>query len=147
VVRGRVADALEKLARVRPDLLADRLPELKRIAEQDEVSMVRFHLVMLIGHLACDEDQVGEITLALLAALKDPGAFVKSWAIASLCIVGRVYPSQQASIAAEIAGLLGDPSIAVRTRARKALELLTNESLPFPLGWVKNEQLKHRVSG
>jgi hypothetical protein len=91
-LRGRVADALEKIARQRPDLFVRHLSSLKGAARKDRASKVRFHLVMLIGHLACYAELVDEIMPTLLDALKDQSAFVKSWAIASLTGVARAYP-------------------------------------------------------
>ena len=51
VVRGRTADALEKVARSRPDLLLDHLQDLIRTAHSDPIAMVRWHLAMILGHL------------------------------------------------------------------------------------------------
>jgi len=145
VVRGRAADALEKIARTKPDLFIDRLTEIIYIAQTDEHSVVRFHLAMLLGHLAGYEDQIDIITNALTELLKDKSAFVKSWAIASLCIVGRLYPAEKEGIITKVSVLNRDQGIAVRTRVRKGLEVLLNENAPFPPGWVKSEHLKEQV--
>lgn len=147
VVRGRAADALEKVARLRPDLLRERLPELERLLKRDPAIPVRFHLAMLLGHLAGDEALVGRLTASLLAALDDDSPFVRSWAIASLACIGRLYPAHNSTITGAIAARQRDPSAAVRTRVRKALAALTNPGVPFPAGWVKSERLRHKVYG
>ena len=137
VVRHRAADALEKLARSRPDLLAPHLSTLLRLVRQDPVPMVRCHLAIILGHLAPYAEHAAALTAALLDLLRDPSPFVRSWAITSLCILARLYPDRGESILRRIAPLQRDPSVAVRTRATRATGLLLDERLPFPPGWVK----------
>jgi HEAT repeat protein len=142
LIRGRTADALEKVARTKPDLFIDYLPDLLHIARADQVPMVKMHLAMLFGHLlACDVDIV-EILSVLLNLLDDKSAFVKSWSIVSLCIVGKRHPKYTKDIFEDIARLHDDSSIAIRTRVKKALELLGDEEAKFPKGWVKSIHLQ-----
>lgn len=139
VVRGRAADALEKIAREQPDLLIGHLTHLKEIAETDPVPMVKMHLAMLFGHLiACNQD-IAEIKSILLHLLQDDRVFTRSWAIVSLCILAREFPLERNNIVEHIAPLQADNSVAIRTRAQKALNLLTNENAPFPKGWIKSQ--------
>ena len=142
VVRGRTADALEKIARTRPDLLIDQLPELIRVAESDEVPMVRWHIAMLLGHLSIYPQHEADITETLLSMLKDSSVFVQSWSIVSLCIMAKQYPHECQQIITAISPLLRSHSPAIRTRARKALALLSNETAPFPKGWIKSAHLQ-----
>ena len=58
VIRGRTADALEKIARSQPDWAEDRIPDLIEIARADEMPMVRFHLAMALGYLAIYQDHI-----------------------------------------------------------------------------------------
>jgi HEAT repeat protein len=141
VIRGRTADALEKIARSRPDLVVEYLPKLVDISKTDQVPMVKMHIAMLLGHLAMYEDRTDQITSTLLRMLDDESVFAMSWAIASLCIVGRKYPLERDQIVIRIARLEGHHSAAIRTRVRKALYLLTNEDAPFPKGWIKSDHL------
>ncbi|MEJ2266455.1 MAG: HEAT repeat domain-containing protein [Anaerolineales bacterium] len=141
VVRGRTADALEKIARSQPEWVENHIPALVKVARRDEVPMVRFHLAMTLGHLAIYQDHIDEISQALLDLLQDDSVFVKSWAIASLCIVGRLYPDKRETIVQRISALQSDNSPAVRTRVRKALPVLTNEMAVFPKGWIKSQRV------
>lgn len=143
VVRGRTADTLEKVARSRPDLLIEYLPELMQLGVEDKVSMVRFHIAMILGHLSMYQEHVDEITATLLQLLGDNSVFVKSWTIVSLCIIGRKNPGECTRIVEAIAPLQRDESIAIRSRVSKAIPLLTNEDIPFPKGWIKSEHLKN----
>lgn len=146
VVRGRAADALEKIARSQPEWVQDHIPDLVEIARTDEVPMVRFHLAMTLGHLAIYQDHIDEISPALLDLLEDDSVFVKSWAIASLCIVGRLYPDKRETIVQRISALQSDNSVAIRTRVCKALLVLTNERAVFPKGWIKSQYVLNFVS-
>lgn len=142
VVRGRTADALEKISRKKPDLMIDRLPKLLQVAEEDHVSMVKMHLAMIFGHLAMYEERLNELISGLLDLLDDGSVFTGSWAIVSLCIIGRKYPEECNQILERIEPIQRDQSIAMRTKARKAVDLLTNKQIPFPKGWIKSEHLQ-----
>jgi hypothetical protein len=142
VVRGRTADALEKVSRTRPDLLIDRLPKLLQVAEQDQVAMVKMHLAMTCGNLAMYEERLHELISILLDLLDDGSVFTRSWAVVSLCVIGRKYPNECHQILERIKPILKDRSIAMRTKARKAVDLLTNNDVHFPKGWIKSEHLQ-----
>ena len=44
-------------------------------------------------------------------------------------------------IVEKVAPLQKDGSIAIRSRVRKALAILTDENVPFPTGWIKSNYL------
>jgi HEAT repeat protein len=136
-VRGHAADALEKIARVHPDEVARHLPTLIGLARHDSVAMVRWHLAMTFGHLAGLPEVAEQIQAPLLALLKDPSAFVRSWAITSLCITARTSPTKAGGIARAISPLARDQSAAVAKRARTALRVLTDPEARPPASWLK----------
>jgi len=142
VIRGRTADALEKVARKRPDLLISKLTELVQVAETEARPVVKMHLAMLFGHLVACGERIEEITSALQGLLSDPSVFTRSWGISSLCIVARKYPQRCDEILRWILKYQQDDSTAVKTRVRKALVVLGNESAQFPNGWVKSTHLQ-----
>ena len=137
VVRGHAADALEKVTRSHPEWVRVDLPALRRQAIADPVAMVRWHLAMVLGHLAGFDETVDPSSHTLEQLLHDPSATVRSWALTSLCIIGRLSPNRSPRIIRQISALARDPSAAVRKRARRALETLTDPGLPFPKGWAK----------
>ena len=141
VVRGRTADALEKISRQRPDLIAAHLPELIDLSKSDRVPMVKMHLAMIFGHLALYEELIDMLLSALFDLLEAESVFAKSWTIVSLCIIGRLYPKTSDRIVNRISQLQADNSIAIRSRAGKALNLMTNPSASFPKGWIKGEMI------
>ena len=142
IVRGRTADALEKVARVTPQLLPNQLPILVEIVKTDQVPMVMMHVAMMLGHMVVCGEKIDEITSTLLGLLDDESAFTKSWAIVSLCIIGRKYPSKTRTIFERIAGYQADRSVAVRTRVGKAMEVLANPTVRFPKGWIKSQHMQ-----
>ena len=144
-VRGHAADALEKIARSRPEWVLDYLPALRRAAIADPVAMVRWHLAMVFGHLAGFGETQGPSCQTLEQLLRDRSATVRSWALTSLCIIGRLSPDRSPLMTRQISALTRDPSAAVRKRARRALETLTNSGLPFPKGWAKGKKVLSEV--
>jgi hypothetical protein len=142
VVRGRTADALEKIARTWPDPFRARIPKLIQIAKRDDVAMVKMHIAMLFGHLAIYEDKIDKLYDALLELLQAESVFARSWAIVSLCIIARKYPEKSDSIVNRLVQFKNDESAAIRSRVKHALHLLTNRSASFPKGWIKSEHLQ-----
>jgi HEAT repeat protein len=141
VVRGRAADALEKVGRILPDAVVPHLDRLVTALSEDGVPMVRWHLAMTLGHLVMYADQADLIETALLERLKDESIFVVSWAIASLCILAFKYPARLPGITSAIVPFEKSSSAALRTRARKAMAALTGPRSSLPPGWVKSEHL------
>jgi hypothetical protein len=142
VVRGRAADALEKVGRILPDSVVQHIQRIVTALSEDEVAMVRWHLAMALGHLAMYADQADRIETALLARLKDESVFVVSWSMASLCILALQYPAKLPGIVSAIAPFEKSSSAALRTRARKAMAALTGKRSSLPPGWVKSEHLQ-----
>lgn len=142
VIRARTADALEKVAREMPDLLKDHLQQLIDLAETEQVPAVKMHLAMIFGHLAVYEEMLEQLILVLYYLLEDESVFTRSWAIASLCIIGRKYPIENQRILNKLSQLQSDPSVAIRSRIAKAVVLLTNPEKEFPKGWIKSVHLQ-----
>lgn len=142
VIRARTADALEKVAREMPDLLKGYLQQLIDLAETEQVPAVKMHLAMIFGHLAVYEEMLEQLILVLYYLLEDESVFTRSWAIASLCIIGRKYPIENQRILNKLSQLQSDPSVAIRSRIAKAVVLLTNPEKEFPKGWIKSVHLQ-----
>lgn len=141
VVRGRSADALEKIGRELPSLINPQLEKIVQILSADPVPMVRWHLAMLLGHLAATHDKHAVIYNSLVDRLGDESVFTVSWTIVSLCILARLNPVYADSVIREVQSLARHPSKAVQTRVRHALPLLLDPERPFPSGWVKSKHL------
>jgi len=142
VIRGHTADALEHIARTIPGQLLPYGELLIERLSQDPVPMVRWHMAMALGHLAADWKDPDQACNLLCERLQDPSVFVVSWVIVSLCIFARIYPKQVERVIERIALLGSHQSVALRSKARKAIQLLSDDQHPFPKGWVKS----HRVA-
>jgi hypothetical protein len=142
VIRARTADALEKISRKEPGYIKEHMPLLMQLAKQDPVAMVRMHLAMIFGHLAIYDELVDDLISVLLYMLEDKSVFAKSWAIVSLCIIARKYPENSEEILGQIVSCQNSSSIAIRTKVRYAIGILTDEQRPFPKGWIKSEHLR-----
>lgn len=142
VVRGRAADAVERIARLNPGWLLGEMPRLLSLARSDPVPMVRWHMAMIFGYLVVYPEWGDALAEVLLDLLQDESVFVRSWAIVSACILARWYPKCTADIMDRMKLLQQDESIAVRSKVRKALGMLVNPDMPFPKGWLKSPHQK-----
>lgn len=137
VVRGRTAHAVEKISRKMPEVVQPYTDILIALALKDELPMVKWHLAMIFGNII-SEEKIDKMVSILIQLLKDESVFVKSWAIVSLCIIGQQYKGNH-TIIEHIKLLQEDESIAVRTKAKKALAVLEGEE-PLPAGWCKRRR-------
>ena len=145
VVRGRAADALEKVGRQLPGQVNDHFDSILEAIGQDEIPIVRWHLAMLLGHLTIIEDRRVQIGHTLLNMLDDPSVFVVSWVITSLSLLALLEPSWTKEVLEGIAPLEKSSSAALRTRAAKALAALTDASRSLPPNWVKSHHVRQNL--
>ena len=78
----------------------------------------------------------------MIFLLNDTSVFTRSWAIVSLCIMARKYPQVCQDVLENLTPLQQDGSIAIRSRIKKAINLLTDPEAEFPKGWIKSEHLQ-----
>jgi hypothetical protein len=81
-----------------------------------------------------------EIISTLIYLLQDESNFVKSWSISSLAIQRRKNQNKRREIIASITPFTNHKSASIRSRARKALNILENESERIPRTWKKAGQ-------
>jgi HEAT repeat protein len=146
VVRGRAADALEKVGRTRPNRIVPFSGTLIETLLADDVPMVRWHVAMLLGHLTTEATLRPRIRQALLGLLDDRSVLVASWAITSLCLVAYLDPSTTDEIVQAIGPLQHADSPALRTRAQTALSALTKPGGMIPPEWIKSERVRNQIS-
>jgi HEAT repeat protein len=136
-IRGRAADALEKVARTQGEAVPAYLPQVIDLARRDPVPMVRWHMAMILGHLHPPQEQDAHIRDALLHLLRDASAIVRSWAVVSVCLLARRRPDWAEESIGAVQPLQMDASKAVRTRVRKALPCLLEPDADLPASWDK----------
>jgi HEAT repeat protein len=140
VIRARTAHSLERISRTHPQMVKGLLPKFIKMATHDPVPMVRWHIAMIFGNLRLPAESNEEIIPVLFRMLGDSSVFVKSWAMVSLAILGRQHESIRKMIADQIRPLLNDHSVAIRSKAIKAVKILENDGEPMPAGWVKSKR-------
>ena len=140
VIRARTAHALERISRTHPETVKELLPKFIEMATHDPVPMVKWHIAMIFGNLPLPMDSVEEVIQVLFRMIEDPSVFVKSWALVSPTILGRQHKSMRKVIADYIRPLLNDHSVAIRSKAIKAVKILENDAEPIPAGWVKAQR-------
>ena len=124
VIRGHAAHAVERISRLRPDLLRARLGRFIDRAAEDPVPAVRWHLAIVLGTRAVPLRQVGRAVSVLLRLLADKSALARGWAVSSLCRhAGRDRVLAEA-IAPAVAALRGDPSPSVQSWVSMAMMVL-----------------------
>jgi HEAT repeat protein len=137
VVRARTAHAIERISRANQETLLELMTRFIGLATKDKVPMVRWHLAMIFGNMALLKEAADLATSALMSLLDDESVFVRSWAIVSITLIGRRDKSKRLKIVDRIKTLQHSNSIAIRTKARKAMDILQDEDIPIPLGWSK----------
>jgi HEAT repeat protein len=136
LVRARTAHAMERISRSQPKLIMSLLPDLIKLALHDPIPMVRWHMPMIFANIVFTEPELSSVFPILFRQLKDESVFVKTWAIASLAILGKRKEDTQNEIKRNLRALTTDPSISVRTRAKKAIGVLEGAQR-MPKGWYK----------
>jgi HEAT repeat protein len=138
VIRARTTHALEKISRSNPNMLRELIPKLIHSCENDKIPMVKWHIAMILGNVYSTTTESDLVIRTLSTLLKDDSVFVRSWAIVSLCLIGRNNIRQRDRIMDSIKALQKDKSIAIRTKVKKTLDVLESEDEPIPAGWLKS---------
>ena len=136
VVRGRTADALEKLARTHPELFVQSLPFILERVLKDEIPMVRWHLAMLLAYLDLSNEQLADVIDTLFLLLDDESVFVRSWAIVSLTVIGEEKSYYKPVFIKRVKNLENDESLAIKRKVQNSLAVL-NGVTQMPKGWRK----------
>jgi hypothetical protein len=126
-----------KESRTNQELFRRLMPHLISMSVNQRIPMVRWHLAMILGNTMSSVEDSGPVVSALFRLLKDESVLVRSWAISSLCIIGRRDKRRRRKMIDAIGALQHDKSIAIRVRAVKALRVLRTENEPLPAGCQK----------
>jgi hypothetical protein len=141
VIRGRSADAIEHLARELPSEFRGHQTLLSDAMIKDPTPMVRWHMAMVLGHMALDWDEPAQACVLLMYCLSDRSVFVVSWVIVSLCIYARLFPALHGQVITQVAACSANPSAAIRSKVKNATKILRDHDHPFPRGWIKSSKI------
>lgn len=135
-VRAHASDALEKIVRVRTDLIIPEVKNLLLLAKSESIPMIKWHYAMIFSHIADATTSLDEILEILFIYLTDESVFVISSAITSLTVIALKKRSKRRLIISKLQTLRHYPSKAVQSRLQKALLVLTKNK-PLPKYWIK----------
>lgn len=100
-MRGRTANALEKVSRVHPELFKEYTDRLIESAKNDSLPFVLWHLAMPFVNLDLSRNEKKEITSTLFYLLENNSTFVKTWSISGLTILAMENPEEKEEIIAK----------------------------------------------
>jgi len=121
VLRMRAADAVEKVSRVRPDLLAPfksrLLTEVAAIGQQE----VCWHVAQMIPRLEMNGEERDRALTLLRSYLQHSSAIVKTMSLQALADLAGGDPSLASDVVEVVSDMVVCGSPAVRSRARRLL--------------------------
>jgi HEAT repeat protein len=124
LVRVRAADAVEKVTRTRPELLARHKRWLLEALPEDSESQVRRHAAQMLSRLDLNAAEHVQAVAALMRRLDDTSRFVQTAALDSLARIAAGDDALRPAVRALLTDRLEDGSSAVRARARALLRKL-----------------------
>jgi hypothetical protein len=89
-----------------------------RLAVNDSVDMVRWHMAMIFANLEYEDLQLADVLPTLFYMLEDKSNMVKPWAISTLAILRISHPEIKSEIIPHLSPLLSfiRPSVSNRVR-------------------------------
>jgi len=130
LIRMRSADAVEKVTRVRPDLLKPYKKILIRLAGETDQQEVRWHLAQILPRLPLTPGDRQAIVDTLYAYLNDKSKIVVTFALQSLADLAAADKSLQPGVIRVLEEFTEIGSPAVKNRGRK---LLAKLKAPAPI--------------
>ncbi len=124
LVRVRAADAVEKVTRTRPELLARHKRWLLEALPDDSESQVRRHASQMLARLDLTTAEHVRAVAVLTRLLGDGSRFVQTAALDSLAKLATRDDALRPAVRALLTDRLQDGSSAVRARARALLKAL-----------------------
>jgi HEAT repeat protein len=122
IVRMRAADAAEKIAAVRPELLKSHKPELLGLLVETEQVELRWHLALMVPRMALDARERARAVEALKRYLEDRSSIVKTFALQGLADLAREDANLQGVVRETLENSLRTGTAAMKARARKLLK-------------------------
>jgi len=121
VIRMRSADAVEKIAAIRPDLLQPYKRKLiQRVAKVDQQE-VRWHVAQLFSRLALTAKERRTVVAILQAYLNDQSGIVRTFAMQALADIAEQDAQLRPAIVRQIETLAQTGTPAMKSRGKKLL--------------------------
>jgi hypothetical protein len=117
-VRFRAADAAEKAARERPDLLAPHADALVDVAEHADQHGVRWHAAQMLARTELSAERARHATEILERYLADDSRIVEAWALSAITAIANAHPELRARAKKLVEDRLDSDHASVSARAR-----------------------------
>jgi hypothetical protein len=117
-VRFRAADAAEKAARERPDLLAPHADALIEIAAESDQPGVRWHAAQMLARTELSDERAAHASDVLEGYLDDDSHIVEAWALSAITAIANAHPEHRAHAQELVTERLESEHASVRARAR-----------------------------
>ena len=127
VVRGRAADALEKLTTRRPDLLKPIKKVLLREASGSVQQEVRWHMAQMLPRLPLTPRQIPDVFSLLRSYFRDRSVIVQVCALQAMFDLSLKDPSLRGPVRELVEASCRTGAPALRARGRKLISLLKEE--------------------
>jgi hypothetical protein len=122
LVRMRAADALEKVSRVRPDLLEPHRTALASGVAEDGTAEVRWNLMAIVPRLRLSPVEADAFLARVREYLcNDTSRIVRASALEAVVSLADAFPHVRADAERLLAAALMDPAPSMRARARRLL--------------------------
>jgi len=122
LVRMRAADALEKVSRVRPDLLEPHRTALASGAAEDGTAEVRWNLMAIVPRLQLSRVEADAFAARVKEYLRnDKSCIVRATALEAFASLGDTFPHVRAEAVRLVLAALQDPAPSMQARARRLL--------------------------
>lgn len=130
-VRMRASDAVEKITRLRPELLQPYKKDFLNVLVTIDQKEVRWHLAQILPRLELTKKERQQVFNVLVSFLDDDSRIVKTFAMQGLADIAETDRSYLPHVVKIVEGLMVSGIPAIQSRGRKLLPRLT-EARPNP---------------
>ena len=124
LVRMRAADAVEKVTRTLPKLLAPRKKELLGLMAEAGQAELRWHLAVLVPRLSLNSRERRLVSSLLKSYLQDRHSIVKTMALQGLANLAHTDPSIRMEVKEILQQAARSGTAAMKARSRRLLKSL-----------------------
>jgi len=141
IVRMRAADAAEKVAGRKPELLEPYKAELLALLAETEQIELRWHLAQMIPRLPLTQVERRRALEALQLYLEDRSSMVRTFALQALADISRTDPDLRSRVKEILRKSMMTGTAAMKARARKLLKGQKDgdKSQPFSRPFLRHE--------
>lgn len=125
-VRMRASDAVEKITRLRPELLRPYKKDFLNIFARIDQKEVRWHLAQILPRLELTKKERQQVFEILVSFLEDDSRIVKTFAMQGLADIAEMDRSYLPRVVRIVEGLMASGIPAIQSRGKKLLPKLTD---------------------